>query len=346
VRRCSFPRSLAVLGGSLGALLTGLLIGAGAGPAQPVPRLEVLATGVPRPLQLVFDSGSLVVLSPGRGDSAGEIYRVDLGGPLPVDLSRQPRISVPFAASRLAALGSLALDPLTRDLFLGEENGRAIYRLTRDGRLTLYATGLHRLAGGGTLVFDRHGRLVILDYADPLLSQNGERVPPGLEELREEDYRGPLVLRLSADPTLPLPRRLGRTAPLFPRVWGGKAGGALLPRLIAGTPLDTDELVFLSSSGDLYRLTPDGAFSHFAHLPHGFYNRINMVAGPDGSVLVSGGFHVPRIFRVSPTGMVSVVADDLADPEGMALDPRGDLYIAESSLHRIVRLRSLEHGGR
>ncbi len=333
------------MGVLLAALLTGLLIGRNAGSAQPAPRLELLATGVPRPLQLVFDAGSLVVLSPGRGDSAGEIYRVDLGGPLPVDLSRQPRISIPFAGSRLAALGSLAVDPLTRDLFLGEENGGAIYRLTRQGQFGLYAAGLHRLAGGGTLVFDRHDRLVILDYADPLLSQESDRVPPGLEEFREEDYRGPLVLRLSADPTLPLPRQLGRAAPLFPRGWGGKAGGALLPRLIAATSLDNDDLVLLSSSGDLYRLTPNGVFSIFARLPHGFYNRINMVAGPDGSVLVSGGFHVPRIFRVSATGTVSVIADDLADPEGIALGPRGDLYIAESSLHRIVRLRALEHGG-
>jgi hypothetical protein len=341
----SFPRWPCVRGGTLAALLAGLLIATGAGPPPPAPGLEVIATGVPRPLQLVFDAGSLVVLSPGKGDSAGEIYRVDLGGPLPVDLSRQPRVSIPFAGSQLAALGSLALDPLTRELFLGEENGSAIYRLGRGERLTLYATGLHRLAGGGTLVFDRLGRLVILDYADPLLSQDSERVPPGLEELREEDYRGPLVLRLSADPTLPLPRRLGRAAPLFPRVWGGKAGGALLPRLIAAAALDTDDLVLLSSAGDLYRLTPDGVFAVFARLPHGFYNRINMVAGPGGSVLVSGGFHVPRIFRVSASGAVSVLADDLADPEGIAMDRRGDLYIAESSLHRIVRLRPLQHGG-
>jgi len=326
------------VGAALFILTAWLLVAPPGGRAERGALPEVVATGVPRPLQLVVDGASLVVLSPGNGDSAGEIYRVDLTARLPVDLTRQPRIIIPFADSRTAALGSLALDPASRELVLGEENGTAIYRLTRDERLIRYATGLNRLAGGGTLAFDRAGRLIALDLADPQLSSDRERLPPGLEDLREEDYRGPLVFRLAADQTLPLPRQLGRAAPLFPRVWGGKAGGALLPRLIAVAPLDSGDLAFLSSAGDLYRLTPEGRLTAYAHLPHGFYNRITMVAEADGSVLVSGGFHVPRILRVTSAGVVSVLADDLADPEGIALDGRGHLYVAESSLHRIVRL--------
>ena len=67
-----------------------------AGPAReasmPAAGLEVVATGVPRPLQLVLDRRTLVVLGPGaRGDSAGEIYRVDLDGALPVDIAAWPR---------------------------------------------------------------------------------------------------------------------------------------------------------------------------------------------------------------------------------------------------------------
>jgi hypothetical protein len=336
-------RRVAVLGASLVCLVVSLLTTAR--PAA-TPSREVIASGVLRPLQLAFDAGTLVVLSPGAdGDSAAQIHRVDLNGELPVDLSREPSIRIPFANSRMASLGSLAIDPSSRDMFLGEENGRAIHRLTRDERLVLYATGLQRLPGGSTLAFDSVGRLVILDYADPMLSSEHERAPPGLEEMRTEDYRGPLVLRLTPDPTLPLPRRLGQAAPLFPRVWGGKAGGGLLPRLIAVTPVATGDLVLLSSSGALYRLNPEGVLSLIARLPQGFYNRINMVAGPDGSVLVSGGFHVPRIFQISAAGAVSVLADELSDPEGIALDDQGRLYVAESSLHRIIRLRALQHGG-
>lgn len=310
--------------------------------AQTSPVVDAVATGVSRPLQLAVDGRTLVVLSPcSRGDCAGEIYRIDLDGELPVDLSRQPHVQIPFADSRMATLGSLALDPATRQLFLGEENGARIYRLSSDERLTTYATGLHRLAGGSTLAFDRRGQLVIVDYADPLLRNGEERALPGLEQFRDEDYRGPLVFRLTLDPAIPLPRRLDRVAPLFPRAWGGKAGGALLPRVISVAPLDSGDLVFLTSAGELFRLTADGKFTAFARLPPGQYLRTNMAAAPDDTVFISGGFWVGGIFRVSLDGAVKTVTSNLADPQGLSLDPRGALYVAESALHRIVRLRSL-----
>jgi hypothetical protein len=307
---------------------------------SPTPAFDVVATGVPRPLQLAVDGATLVVLAPaGVGNGAGELYRVDLSGELPVDLARQPRILIPFVDSHLAALGSLGVRPSGRELFLGEENGTRIYRLDDHGRLTLYATGLHWLAGGGTLVFDREGHLVILDYVDPRLSSAEERVPPGLEQFRDEDYRGPLVLRLALDATIPLPRRLERLAPLFPKAWGGKQGGALLPRLLSVAPLPGGGLVFLSSGGGLFRLGPDGVLVEYASLPPGQYNRTTMAGAPDGAVYVSGGFHMAAVFRVEPDGAVTTIAQNLADPEGIALDARGDLYVAESSFHRILRVK-------
>ncbi len=310
--------------------------------AQPATSLEVVATGVPRPLQLIVDGRSLIVLSPGsRGDSAGEIYRVDLEGELPVDLSRQPRVRIPFSDARTATLGSLALDPVSRQLFLGEENGRRIYRLSSDERLSLYATGLHRLPGGSTLAFDGQGRLLVVDYVDRTLSPGEERAPPGLEALREEDYRGPLVFRLSAEPDIPLPRRLDRLMPIYPRAWGGKTGAGLLPRLISLASLASGDVALLSSTGEVFRLGAGGGLVSLARLPagHGQYNRTNMAAAPDGSVYISGGFHVARIFRVTMAGQVETVAENLGDPEGIALDDRGYLYVAESSYHRIVRRR-------
>ena len=113
----------------------------------------------------------------------------------------------------------------------------------------------------------------------------------------------------------------------------------MLPRLISVVPVGSDDLILLTSSGDLYRLGADGSFGLFTRLPRGQYNRIHMVAAPDGTIFVSGGFHLGQIFRVSPDGAVAVVAANLADPEGIALDDSGHLYVAESSYHRIVRLR-------
>lgn len=313
--------------------------------APPPPGLEIVATGIPRPLQLAVDGRTLIVLSPGwRGDSAGEIHRVDLGGALPVDLSRQPRVRVPFVDSRMGTLGSLALDPVTRQLFLGEENGTRIYRLSSDEQLTVYASGLSRLPGGSTLAFDGQGRLLVVDYVDQTLSPGDDRGPPGLEQLRDEDYRGPLVFRLTLEPQIPLPRRLERLAPLFPRAWGGKRGGGLLPRLISLAPLPSGDIVFLSSTGEVFRLASDGTFSPLARLPagHGQYNRTNMVPASEGSVLISGGFHVARIFQVTRDGAVHTVVGNLGDPEGIDVDAQGYLYVAESSFHRVVRLRLRE----
>ena len=55
---------------------------------------------------------------------------------------------------------------------------------------------------------------------------------------------------------------------------------------------------------------------------------------------MSGGFHTGQVFRVAPDGAVTAIASDLSDPAGIALDSRGALYVAESGLHRILRIRA------
>ena len=321
-----------------GLLVGALAISAGARGLEPWPALEVVATGVTRPLQLTLDGGSLLVLGlVSRGDAAAELYRIDLAGPLPVDLTRQPRVRIPFPDAWMATLGSLAVAPGTHELFLGEENGARIWRLGPHNQLALYASGLKRLMGGSTLAFDGAGRLLVVDHVDPGLSRDDERPVPGLEQFRDEDYRGPLLFRLGLDPAIPLPRDVGRLAPFFPRGWNGRTGGGLLPRLVAVAPRARD-LVVLSSSGELFTIEDGSALIPFARLPAGQYHRVNMVPAPDGGIYVSGGFWVARVFRISPTGVITTIAADVADPQGIALDARGNVYVAESSLHRIVRI--------
>jgi sugar lactone lactonase YvrE len=115
----------------------------------------------------------------------------------------------------------------------------------------------------------------------------------------------------------------------------------LLPRFIAVAPLAAGDLALLASTGELFRLSADGALLPLTRLPpgHGQYNRINMLGAPDGAIVVSGGFHVARIFRVEPDGGITTVAANLGDPEGIVLGGDGYLYIAESAFHRIVRIR-------
>src|SRR5262245_34496207 len=206
-------------------------------------RSEVVAINLPRPLQLAFDgSGQLVVLCHGRdGDAAAEIVRLDLQGPLPVDAGRGPRVVVPFAdESRKTVFGSLAVDPESGTLFLGEENGNRIYQLRRDQRLSALAVGLYHLVGGSALAVDVEGRLLVIDYVSSETQLRSENPPTGaLHALADEGYQGPVVFRLDPRESRPLPRRLDLAPPLHPRRWAtaeGQDPGSRFISVVAGGP--------------------------------------------------------------------------------------------------------------
>jgi NHL repeat-containing protein len=328
----------------LGAMCALLAIAAADVEVTPDPRAEVVVVGVPRPVQLVVDpSGHLVVLSPGwRGDAAAELYRFELSA-LPVDASAAPRMVIPFSRGpRKVAFGSLALDPRSGDVFMGEENGNRVYRLSAGGRLALFGVGLNTLLGGSTLAFDRNGRLIVLDYASPEEQRRSENPPPAnFEGLGDNAYHGPVVLRLDPHDDVPLPRRLDLITPILPRGSVQAVGSEPLYRFISAATTSTGDIVLLDSVGQLFVLASDAVLRPLARLPAGFYHRTHMAVGPDGGVFVSSGFQIRQIFRVSPEGVVTVVARDLGDPEGIAVDDDGTLYVAENALHRVIRIRPL-----
>src|SRR5207244_8515055 len=221
-------------------------------------RVDVVATGVPRPIQLAVDPrGRLVVLGLGwSGDAAGEIYRLDLRAPLPIDASRVPRVVIPFADQiRKAVLGSLAVDPRSGSLFLGEENGNRIYRLGDEPRLQPVAVGLNHLLGGTALTLDRRGRLVFVDYAGSEAHLRSETpLPPSLSWLVDGGYRGPLVSRIDPAEGRPTPRAAALLVPTLPRREAARPEREPLWRLIGVTATPGDDLVFLSSVGEVLRL--------------------------------------------------------------------------------------------
>lgn len=333
------------VGASAGAWLLGATVAPSAlADVRVAPGFQVedVVIRVPRPIQLAFDgSGRLVILSHGRGDAAAEIHRLDIAGPLPIDAGRAPKVVLPFAEGpRKTVFGSLVVDPRSGDLLLGEENGNRIYRLTGGQRLVPFAVGLHHLVGGGSLAFDGRGRLVVLDFASPEGRLRSEApLPPALDWLATEAYQGPLVFRLDPDPGIPTPRRLDLLAPLFPKASVSRAAGLSLPRFVSVATSPADELVLLSSLGEVFRLTSDGGLRLLARLPAGHYHRTNLAVAPDGSVFVSSGFHIRELLRISPAGAVSTLAWDLGDPGGLVLDRAGHLYITETALHRIIRIR-------
>jgi hypothetical protein len=304
-------------------------------------RVEVVVHEVGRPIQLAFDgAGRLVVLSHGRrGDAAGEILRLDIRGALPIDAGRAPRVVLPFStAPRKTALGSLAVDRRTGDIFLGEENGNRVYRLSSDHRLDTVAVGLRHLLGGSSIALDDEGRLVVLDYASSETDGRAETPPArGLESFAPEGYQGPLVFRVRLDDGASLPRRLDVLRPFFPRGWLSPAGEPL-SRFVAVAARPDGELVVMDSLGQLSVLTPAGTVRPIVRLPAGHYHRTSVAIARDGSVLVSTGFHVRRLYQVSREAVVTTLVSELGDPGGVAVDGAGNIYVAETALHRVIRL--------
>lgn len=301
---------------------------------------EVAVTDVGRPIQLAFDrAGRLVVLGHGRrGDAAGEIHRFDVARGLPIDAERTPRVVIPFSeAPRKTALGSLAVDRRTDDIYLGEENGNRVSRLSADHRLTTVAVGLQHLVGGSSMTLDGDGRLVAVDYASPETQGRAEMPPPpGLEALGT-GYQGPLIFRVAVGEGAVLPRRLDLVPPFFPRGWISPPGEPLT-RFIAVAARADGTLLLFDSLGQLFRLTGGGDLHPLARLPAGHYQRTSLALARDGALFVSTGFHVRRLFRVSSEGTVTTIASELGDPNGVALDADGHIYLAETALHRILRI--------
>ncbi len=331
------------LAGGLG-LLGGLLLVSATPQAQTLgdSRIEVVATGLVRPVQLAFEaSGRLVVLCHGLGDAAAEIVWLDLAGRVPIDASRVPRVVVPFSdPPRQTALGSLAVDPRSGSVVLGEENGNRIYRLAGDKRLTPLVVGLNHLLGGSGFVIDRYGRLVVLDDASFHAQRRSEASPPpSLELLGAEEYQGPLVFRIDLEEDMPLPRRADLISPFFPRFSARRAAGERALRFIAVAAMADDGLALLNWVGEVFILSRGGDLRRLARLPPGQLNRTSMAVAADGSILVSGGFHIREVYRVSPDGDVTSVARDLKDPQGIAVDRAGAVYIAEAARHRVIRIR-------
>jgi hypothetical protein len=199
--------------------------------------------------------------------------------------------------------------------------------------------GLNHLLGGGPLTFDRRGRLVFLDYESPETHLRSETpLPPSLSWLVEDGYRGPLVFRIDPREDRPLPRRADLLSPILPRSAAPRAKREPMWRLIAVTATAGNDLVLLSSVGEVFRLGADGELRLVVRLPAGHYHRTNLTTGPDGSIFVCAGYQIRQIFRISPSGRVSVLASELGDPGGIVLDAKQMLYVPEAAQHRILRI--------
>jgi hypothetical protein len=292
-------------------------------------RLEVIGTGFRLPQDLAVESTAAVwLLSQADGaGGAGSLVRVPLGEPEPVDAGSLAAISIPSAPGPTRfRVGSLARHPGTGDLYVAEQSGRHLFRVSPAGQVVLYARGLERLAETRAVAFDSASRLVVLDFTGaPLVADAGSG---SLRELFGSSESGPVLYRLRVnDEPLALPRNVEALAPFF------TAGRARLPRWVGVFALSTGDLVLSDSGGRIDRLRPDGTV-----VPAAGRSAARVVAaGPRGELYgvdTMGG----RIVRVLPDGAVEEFVQGLVRPTALAVLPDGSLIVAGDT-GRLLRLR-------
>lgn len=311
-----------------------------AGPTLRVPegyRVEVLGVGFRLPQDLAFDppDGLWVLSQTGRSDEAGTLMRLSIAGSDPVPAATLPTIGIPFSPDPARFRpGSLARHPTTGELFVAEQSGRHIFRVSPTGQASLYARGLNLLADTKALSFDGEARLLVLDASGRSLVADRDAGPPRDWFGDGERYVGPLLYRLRVDEPRPAPRNLEHAIPVFPprRL---REAGAQLGRYEGGVlALAGGDLILSGSGGRIDRLRLDGTITPVARIvPAG-----RVVAVDGGGDLYAVDYLGGRLVRVTRDGTVHRLIEGLARPAAVTV-AAGAIFVAEDT-GRILRIRA------
>lgn len=258
-------------------------------------------------------------------------------------------------------------------VYVSDYSGQRVYRLQKGGRLAIVAgTGAFAEGGDGGpatkadlegptgMAFDRRGNLFIADYW-------GDR-------LRRIDPSGIITTIAGSGPTT-----INRTySNQYPNGnFSGDGGPATAAQFFAplGLAFDSRDTLYVADSFNsrVRRITPDGTVTSLdaSSLPApAWFPRYlafdaagnlyvadgspDVLAGRLGTTGLAGGC---RIVRMSPAGAIAVVAGtgtcgfsgdggpagaaQLDNPNGLAFDSAGNLYVADSGNQRIRRIDPL-----
>jgi sugar lactone lactonase YvrE len=219
--------------------------------------------------------------------------------------------------------------------------GEQVFKVTPDGRVTVFATGLYGASGNA---IDPQGNLFQSNFWGNYISRIDRQ---GRQEVFAEGLNGPVGIAIEPDGGLVVcncpANSLSRVTPQG-RVTEFVASDLLsCPNGIARGP---DGAFYVVNFRDerMVKVTPDGKASEFARLPGGGNGHVTLARGH----LYATSFQGHRVYRVSMDGDVTLFAGTGARgeangpaleatfswPNGIAAGPQGDRLFVNDFLNR------------
>ncbi len=245
-----------------------------------------------------------------------------------------PRVLIGGVAARLA---SASPSELTAVVPAGLDGGTTPVRIGEAPGETAFvevgaplATGLHQV---DSPAFDAHGNLYVT-----FSGSRGQQGPVAIFKVRPDGSRAPFVTDL-ANPTslafdpegrLHVSSRFEGTVHRIDQHGTATVVAADLG-VACGIAFSADGTLFVGDrSGSVLRVR-DGRPTPFASLPSSVA-AFHLAFGPDGWLYVTAPTLGARdcVYRVSPDGGVEVFFSGFGRPQGLAFDPRGDLFVVDA----------------
>jgi sugar lactone lactonase YvrE len=231
----------------------------------------------------------------------------------------------------------------------GLAGGRTTVRLAPEQDGTVYldigrivATGLHQV---DSPVLDREGNLYVT-YSGSRGLQTAVSIykvrPDGVREAFVSGITNPTSLAFDREGRLHVSSRFDGTV--------SRVDAAGHVQIIAsdlgvacGIAFDQDNAMYIGDrSGTIFRIGPSGGTTAFASLPPSVA-AFHLAYGPEGWLYATAPTLATRdpVYRIDRHGHIEVLYDGFGRPQGLAVDARGDLYVAEALANRsgIYRLR-------
>jgi sugar lactone lactonase YvrE len=257
------------------------------------------------------------------------------GSEFPVDRPQLPAVHVGDAPARVVYASSTRIAALVPP---GLEGGRTPIRIDGvNGEAPVidiappFATGLHQVDNP---VFDRDGNLYVT-YS----GTRGQQVPVSIFRVRPNGTRetfctglvNPTSMAIGPDGDLYVSSRFEGT------VYRVSGDGSIAPfatdlGVPCGLAFDREGTLFVGDrSGTIFRVDRAGQAKTHALVPSSVA-AFHLAFGPDEALYVTAPTLSPydSVFKIDRSGAMTIRYTGFGRPQGIAFDPRGDLFVVEA----------------